>query len=247
MLSLRHTLQAGICAAFIGLAAQAQAAVVTFDGTVGGFSGSGINVYTDSQKAFFDPLQPARTTFSFSFQYDPASLGSNSGGAYTSYATTLVSGRVGTMTDFSGFAPTIQLSQNGTTGVWDVMNFSLHRLDLYVPENFNRFTSQITFTMVDQQGLLFNSVNGLPSLIDPTTLEQKNAEFRIDGSRGYRYLSGVTGVAFNATNPGGGGGPITQPPVSGVPEPGTWAMMILGFLGVGTALRHARQRQPVLA
>lgn len=62
------------------------------------------------------------------------------------------------------------------------------------------------------------------------------------------------------TIPGGGGPPGSSPPglsdplpptlpgVAAVPEPATWAMMILGFFGVGVALRRrARQRGSVCA
>jgi hypothetical protein len=37
-----------------------------------------------------------------------------------------------------------------------------------------------------------------------------------------------------------GNGPITQPAVGGVPEPATWAMMILGFGLIGAAVRRRR-------
>jgi hypothetical protein len=47
------------------------------------------------------------------------------------------------------------------------------------------------------------------------------------------------------TELGGGSGegtPITPP----VPEPATWAMMLLGFTGIGVALRRSRKRNPAL-
>jgi hypothetical protein len=49
------------------------------------------------------------------------------------------------------------------------------------------------------------------------------------GHFGYVYIDGFGSVAPPGT-------------VSGVPEPGTWALMILGFGGVGSALRNARRR-----
>lgn len=41
--------------------------------------------------------------------------------------------------------------------------------------------------------------------------------------------------------------PDGPPPVSVVPEPGTWAMMILGFCAVGMAMRRQRRPHPVMA
>ena len=51
--------------------------------------------------------------------------------------------------------------------------------------------------------------------------------------------------------PGGPGGPPGTPPpgggiASGVPEPGTWAVMILGFFAVGWAMRRRAQLRPGL-
>jgi hypothetical protein len=54
--------------------------------------------------------------------------------------------------------------------------------------------------------------------------------------------------------PGGGGGgiiltpssnppPVNPPPVPGVPEPSTWAMMIMGFLFVGGLLRRRKDQE----
>lgn len=37
---------------------------------------------------------------------------------------------------------------------------------------------------------------------------------------------------------------FTRPTVTTVLEPATWAMMILGFAGVGSALRHGRRQRP---
>jgi hypothetical protein len=52
-------------------------------------------------------------------------------------------------------------------------------------------------------------------------------------------------VAFSGTAPANGGvlsGNLTFIPV---PEPATWAMMLVGFAGIGLAMR--RQRRPALA
>lgn len=68
---------------------------------------------------------------------------------------------------------------------------------------------------------------------------------------------GPGGPGGPTTPPGGGGGdppptnppgtpggpttPPVTPPVSGVPEPDTWAMMFLGVFGIGATLRLARR------
>lgn len=58
-----------------------------------------------------------------------------------------------------------------------------------------------------------------------------------------------TGRSFTQP-PGGGDGGIVPPPgggiASGVPEPGTWAVMILGFFAVGWAMRRRAQLRPGL-
>lgn len=38
------------------------------------------------------------------------------------------------------------------------------------------------------------------------------------------------------------GQPYTKPPVSGVPEPATWAMMLIGFFAIGSAVRSSRRK-----
>jgi hypothetical protein len=43
------------------------------------------------------------------------------------------------------------------------------------------------------------------------------------------------------SEPGDPPPPPPPPPVGGIPEPGTWALMILGFGAVGAAMRRRRQ------
>ena len=58
------------------------------------------------------------------------------------------------------------------------------------------------------------------------------ADCQPTGHRGYVYIDGF--------------GAVTPPP-SAVPEPATWAMMILGFGAAGAAVRNSRRRQAALA
>jgi hypothetical protein len=51
----------------------------------------------------------------------------------------------------------------------------------------------------------------------------------------YASLSQIGGVSGEGT------------PVGGVPEPATWAMMLLGFGAIGMTMRRSRRRNPALA
>lgn len=59
--------------------------------------------------------------------------------------------------------------------------------------------------------------------------------------------------ALEATTTGNAGGPDTfrlvnlRTGAGGVPEPATWAMMLLGFGGIGIAMRRSRRRNGVLS
>ncbi|MDP3745524.1 MAG: PEP-CTERM sorting domain-containing protein [Phenylobacterium sp.] len=60
----------------------------------------------------------------------------------------------------------------------------------------------------------------------------------------YDNIQGTSSLAWQpafAFTDGGGLTAAPSPPVSGVPEPGAWAMMILGFFGLGSMLRRRRE------
>ena len=52
----------------------------------------------------------------------------------------------------------------------------------------------------------------------------------------------ATGSSGQAVIIGGSGGSITAPPPGAVPEPSTWAMMLLGFGMIGSAMRRSRKQ-----
>lgn len=76
--------------------------------------------------------------------------------------------------------------------------------------------------------------------------------FGYDASSAFRYVRLIDVVNEGGTGNGGSVGadidalgaistrPFT-PPTGGVPEPSTWAMMLLGFAGLGAALRRVRR------
>jgi hypothetical protein len=64
---------------------------------------------------------------------------------------------------------------------------------------------------------------------------------------GGSFLLHVNDVSFSGSPPVGE--TVLRQDISGyvqaVPEPGTWAMMLVGFAGIGVAMR--RRRRPALA
>ena len=224
-----HVLSAAILA-LAATQAQAVERIVTFTGQIPRTNaffaycqGSSCPL-TESQQAFFSGINTG-TTFDFTFRYDTDTTGTDN-----VFAADLVSGRVGSYTDFSGFTPTVRLS--ATSGGGDMMMFSLDRLDLHVAAANARFTSGVYFSLIDNQGALFGTA--LPQDFDPATLEQKNAEFRVTSRYGYNYRYFVAPSIVNTT-----GAPTVDPgAVGAVPEPATWALMMLGFGAAGAALRR---------
>jgi hypothetical protein len=61
------------------------------------------------------------------------------------------------------------------------------------------------------------------------------------------FTAGTYRLTFNGTSTvaGADSGTVTIAAAGAVPEPATWAMMLLGFGGIGMAMR--RRRKPVLA
>jgi len=79
----------------------------------------------------------------------------------------------------------------------------------------------------------------LPSQIGPVTSGQPPVGFvPILGGSGGGVGGGVGGTPPATTAPPG----IDQPPVSAVPEPATWASMVVGFGLVGALARRRRAR-----
>lgn len=77
--------------------------------------------------------------------------------------------------------------------------------------------------------------------------------FGFDATSAFRYVRLIDVVAEGGAGNGGSVGADIDsvgaistraftPPDIGVPEPSTWAMMLLGFTGLGSALRRARRR-----
>lgn len=209
-----------IAAALVALAAsQSQASVnqITFVGpgfsTAAGFAGFN----TAAQNLFLDDF--FNRPYSVTFQYNSATP--RVGGQFAaSVVSATVNGKPNYFAGFSAF-----VTETQSNGIWDVMNFVVSKSDGDGPPTH---TTQVYFTIVDNEGDLFASTSALPGLIDPTILNQKNGQVWLNGG-GNTLSGGVGSVTTLAVG-------------SGVPEPMSWALMILGFSGAGVALRARRRR-----
>ena len=106
------------------------------------------------------------------------------------------------------------------------------------------------FSGVEAPGVLLNPIVGAPL---PQLALLSEAPFSVVGGGPSPPGIGAPGGGISVTTPGGGGGgggsppegslPVTAPtvvvptPVQAIPEPGTWAMMLLGFAFLGRSLR----------
>jgi hypothetical protein len=65
------------------------------------------------------------------------------------------------------------------------------------------------------------------------------------------WAAGITSITISTTNDGGPFGGLALGGIggvnnSGIPEPSTWAMMALGFVGLAFAGRRARRSAPAI-
>jgi hypothetical protein len=96
-------------------------------------------------------------------------------------------------------------------------------------------SSQITLLVTDSLGNLTEVV------LNPTT----------SSFRGFTSTATISSLTVTAFNPVVGSNPLwpsvnnltlaTAASVAAVPEPGTWAMMLLGFGAIGASMRHGRR------
>jgi hypothetical protein len=103
----------------------------------------------------------------------------------------------------------------------------------------------VTFSYLNADGTAGSQTTGLTNLGLSTN---GNNFFGISGNAGERF----TGISFNTNNSGSAGidafqqlrlGGVT----SAVPEPTTWAMMLIGFGAVGFAMRKRPSRRLQMA
>jgi hypothetical protein len=133
---------------------------------------------------------------------------------------------------FTGNFGDTGITGNASGAFTDVFDFTL-------PTGVSSFTVNSTFT-----GNLSNN-------IDFTSVTFNGQSFAIisTGQNEFRALNGIELTAggpqhlvVSGTSGGSGSfdGVISFSPVTGVPEPGAWALMIMGFGGVGGLVRAKR-------
>ena len=218
-----RALLAALLASTVVAAAPADAALVTlrFQGTIpstNSFFGSGIGPFTTFQQTYFAAANWGNT-YDFTLQYDSAAVP-----VAGRYAMTLVSGRVGSFTDFSGFAPYMQFA---SAGAYTYLNLFLQKDEM---AGSNLYRSYAAFALGDNDGTVVAGV--LPTTLVASEYNFINVSFETYGRDGsYRHMvdSQSRGLTQIANTPGG---------VGGVPEPATWAMMIAGFGMIGAGLRR---------
>jgi hypothetical protein len=116
--------------------------------------------------------------------------------------------------------------------------------------------NQLTFTLLSGSftAAEFNLLSGDPTSFDVvlTALGGGTATIHVDNANGsniFDIIAGAgesyTSASFSTTSPAGFTTfkqlRLVLAP-GGVPEPGTWAMMLLGFGGIGFAMRRSRKQ-----
>jgi PEP-CTERM motif len=104
------------------------------------------------------------------------------------------------------------------------------------------FTTQQKLTAI--QGAIWETEYGFsPAQVTGTTDENKLITQYVDFASKHYTADYATGIY--ATGAGGQGFGYSQGQVSGVPEPSTWAMMLLGFAGLAF-MAYCRKSKPAL-
>jgi hypothetical protein len=222
-----------------GLVAPAHAEIVTirFQGAIspfnqgGGFASGAESNFTSAQLSYFNSIQVFNNTpgssYDFTVRVDTDAAG-NDPGTGIIYPMELLSGQVGSFTDFSGFTPYIGFN---TSGMYRYVNFTLRRTEVIGSSNRNSFA---TFSLgaLTSSGLITSGV--LPD--GAFQYQFGTASFDIYGANG-AFRSAIDTSIDTVTQQIG----QTEPPATGaVPEPESWAMLIAGFGLVGAAMRRRR-------
>jgi hypothetical protein len=204
-----------------GLAGAAQAEVIHLNfrevtGASVNYQNFGPNVYLPDQLAFRAAADSQ--DYDFHFTYDTAGVG-------PSYGLALVSGRVGSFTDFSAFTASLTFSPSSQLFL---------KLERTQTAGSSFYMSGAYFLMQDNDGDIAATI---PASVNLAALDQATASFEIRRNGGVGQ--GYNNIGFGRFE--GTFGPLVVDPGPGpVPEPTSWALMILGFGAAGAVLRARR-------
>ncbi|MES2904893.1 MAG: PEPxxWA-CTERM sorting domain-containing protein [Pseudomonadota bacterium] len=217
---MRKALLCAAAIAFAGVASSASADIVRVDAST---------------------IQGANVLFNDGTQINATVFGNTNLGTNTvAFTGTTVDG--GTTLRASGGQAVVEGGTlNGATNAPnDVLNLSSLQFGLIDGATFNNLefnvfggdATSVSFQITDNGGQVFNFASALTG-----------------GSNffGFVGIDGQTIANVSATLVGGGVGDFRQIRLDGfaatpaVPEPGTWAMMLIGFGGMGVAMRRRRR------
>ena len=191
-------------------------------------------------------IQGANVLFNSGTQTGTNVMGSTQGGTIISFTGTTVGG--GNVVSANGGqariegAPDTSTNNPNDTLLLQTLSFGLLGGGTFNNLEFNLFnggatTGTVSFVLTDDQGQTFN--------FDNLALGVGQNFFGFLGTA----AETIANVSFTTT---AGIGDVRQirldeVAVGAVPEPATWAMMLIGFAGIGMSLRRARRRRGRLA
>lgn len=183
----------------------------------------GPDVYTDAQKTLLNSFQQG-ATFAFTVEYDRDAAPSPTG----LFAATFIGGRVGALTDFSGFGASLRISPQQPGQITDILNVNVTR-NLPGAPGERPFLSSVNIGLFDFGGDLI--VGGvLPTAAAFAAIDSLAIRSEISRPAPPPGVTDRRNVNFNNV-------PFS---VTAVPEPSTWLLLIGGFAATGAALRRRR-------
>jgi len=191
---------------------------------IGGDAGGGALNFTDTEPDFAIGFLPDLTSQTDNILY---ALGGDQFG----FVTLTQTGTSGSVTNYSVTGDQI----SGTFSLdFDGTNYSLSALDLFLG---TQFTTVNTALAPNKAGLQIGGDAGGGAL----NFTDTEPDFAIG------FLPDLTSQTDNLLFAQGGDQfalvTVDQVPPPGVPEPSTWAMMLLGFGAIGVSVRHRRRRE----
>jgi hypothetical protein len=180
--------------------------------------------------------------------YYDGGLGGNGSGPGPNYGITFTSDSLAIIDNADGGSGNFSNAPSGDTiafflnGAGDTMNVA------------GGFTTGFSFFYADQVGFtgnvsVYDGANGTGNLLATLDLPSTPNPYNVFVPIGVTFAGTAQSVVFGGSANFIGFDNITlgSATAGGVPEPATWAMMLMGFGGLGAAMRSARRKQAALA